>query len=85
MAERNVTEPSQLQESWETLDQAVNRLEEAQRALAQKIERQKTAASNNQDENSSLQDENRALREANDAVAKKLDGVIDRLKTVLEV
>lgn len=85
MADKKVTEPSQLQGEWALLDQAVNRLEAAQTALATKVEQQLKTAPNNQGETASLQEENRALREVNDAVSKRLDGVIDRLKSVLEV
>ena len=85
VAERNVTEPSQLKESWEQLDKAVNRLEAAQVLLAQKMEQQETVSPNSHDENKNLQDQNRALQEVNDTVSKQLDSVIDRLKSVLEV
>ncbi len=80
-----MTEPSQLKESWELLDQAVNRLEAAQVALAKKVELQKTSASNRHVDTNDLQEQNRALRDVNDTVSKQLDGVIDRLKSVLEV
>jgi len=85
MAEKNVTDPSQLQGSWELLDQAVNRLEAAQAAIAQKEKLNRTSASSEADGRKKVQDENRALQDVNSAVSKKLDNVIDRLKSVLEV
>ncbi len=80
-----MTEPSQLKESWELLDQAVNRLEAAQAVLAKKVELQKTSASDRHDDTNELQEQNRGLQDVNDTVSKRLDGVIDRLKSVLEV
>ena len=85
MAEKNVTDPSQLQGSWELLDQAVNRLEAAQAAIAQKEELNRISASSEAEGRKKVQDGNRALQDVNSAVSKKLDNVIDRLKFVLEV
>ncbi|MGY8991546.1 MAG: hypothetical protein ACKVHL_08150 [Rhodospirillales bacterium] len=85
MAEKNVTDPSQLQESWALLDQAVNRLEAAQTVFAKKEGLSKASASINANDQKQLQDENRALQDVNSAVSKRLDSVIDRLKSVLEV
>ena len=85
MAEKNVKDPSQLQVSWELLDQAVNRLEAAQAAITQKEELNRTSVSSEADGRKKVQDENRALQDVNSVVSKKLDNVIDRLKSVLEV
>ena len=84
-----MTEPSQPQESWALLDQALNRLEAAQMAFARSEEQKRLSASDKTPDKTGdqkkLQDENRALHDVNDAVSKRLDGVIDRLKSVLEV
>ena len=82
MAENDVTEPSQLKESWELLDQAVSRLEAAQAAHAKKLAQEETSVL---DDSKHLQEENRALQDVNNTVSKQLDGVINRLKSVLEV
>ncbi|MEQ8196305.1 MAG: hypothetical protein RIB59_17625 [Rhodospirillales bacterium] len=81
MAEKNVTKPSPLSESWELLGEAVSRLEAAQQTLAEKTASNGAASAAVK----TLQEENKTLREVNEAVSERLDGVIHRLKSVLEV